>query len=119
MWPCRSTFAGITVLPVRLTRCAPAGMGISPRRPTRVNRLPSATNAEFSIGARPSPVMRRAPSKTVTSDVPACPFVWKEHGGQEKACGEYQYVFHRCAGIIHQGIGVDENRCYTRATLRF
>ena len=35
-------------------------------RPTRVNRLFSTMNAEFSIGALLSPVMSRAPSNTVT-----------------------------------------------------
>ena len=37
-WPCKSTFAGMTVLPVRLTRAAPAGTRNSPSRPTPVNR---------------------------------------------------------------------------------
>src|SRR5262245_12179594 len=35
-------------------------------------------NAEFSIGAAPSPVINRAPSNTVTGGVPACPCIWDE-----------------------------------------
>src|SRR5580704_17432070 len=65
-WPCRSTSVGITVLPEMSTRIAPGGTGTSPRRPIWVNRLFSTMKAEFSIGALPSPVMRRAPSNTVT-----------------------------------------------------
>src|SRR5262245_61996090 len=57
---------GITVLPARFTRVAPAGTRTSPVRPTAVNRLPVTTKVAFSIGARPSPTMTRAPSKTVT-----------------------------------------------------
>src|SRR5262245_4729765 len=57
---------GITVLPARFTRVAPAGTRTSPVRPTAVKRLPVTTKVAFSIGARPSPTMTRAPSKTVT-----------------------------------------------------
>src|ERR1700686_4107721 len=67
MWPWRSMMAGMTVLPARSTRTAPAGICKAPCRPTWVNWLFSTTKAEFSMGALPSPVMRRAPSKTVTA----------------------------------------------------
>ena len=66
MWPWRSIIVGMTVLPVRSTRAAPAGTRTSPLRPTCVNRLFSTMNAEFSMGALPSLVMSRAPSNTVT-----------------------------------------------------
>src|SRR5262245_43468832 len=56
----------MTVLPERSTRIAPTGTSTSPRRPTRVKRSASTTNTESSRAAPPSPVMRRAPSKTVT-----------------------------------------------------
>ena len=46
--------AGMTVLPLRSTRVAPAGSGISPFLPTLVNVDPSTRNAELSVGARPS-----------------------------------------------------------------
>src|SRR5262245_23879541 len=65
-WLCTSIIAGITVFPVRSTRVAPAGTSTSSFRPTRVNRVSSTMNAAFSIGGRPSPVMSRAPSNTVT-----------------------------------------------------
>src|SRR5712671_562542 len=65
MWECASIKAGITVLPERSTRRAPAGTVTSPRRPTATNLLFSITKAEFSIGVLPSPVISRAPSKTV------------------------------------------------------
>ena len=61
----------MTVLPVRSTRTAPAGTCSSPRRPTRVNCVFSTMNAEFSMGALPSPVMRRAPSNTVAPAWPS------------------------------------------------
>src|SRR5579862_833305 len=69
MWPWRSIIAGMTVFPVKSTCAAPAGTCNWPRRPTRVNKLFSTRKAEFSIGALPSPVMRRAPSNTVTPAV--------------------------------------------------
>ena len=77
-WPCKSTFAGITVLPARLTRVAPAGTCSWPCRPTAVNRLFWTMKTEFSMGALPSPVMSRAPSNTVTP-LPAGVWVWTEH----------------------------------------
>src|SRR5436190_198833 len=61
---------GMTVLPARFTRVAPAGTRTSAARPTAVKRLPVTTKVALSMGARPSPTMRRAPSKTVT--VGAC-----------------------------------------------
>src|SRR5882672_411983 len=69
----------MTVLPVRLTRIAPAGTCTSPRLPTRVNRLFSTMNAESSMGALPSPVISRAPSNTVTRLAPAWPVTCDEH----------------------------------------
>ena len=42
---------GMTVLPARLTRVAPAGAFTSAARPTCVIRPPSTTIAAFSIGA--------------------------------------------------------------------
>src|SRR5215813_11890867 len=83
MWPCRSTLAGMTVLPVRLTRRAPGGTAIWPRRPTREKRFPSTMNAEFSIEALPSPVIKRAPSNIVTDEVPACPCIWDEQAAKK------------------------------------
>src|SRR5262249_25072737 len=59
---------GITVLPARSMRVAPGGTSTSARRPTETKRLPSTTNDAFSM-TLPSPVMRRAPSKTVTVGV--------------------------------------------------
>src|SRR5436853_2296396 len=67
MCPCRSTSVGITVLPRRSTCFAPAGACRSARRPAQVNWFFSTMKAESSMGALPSPVMSRAPSKTVTS----------------------------------------------------
>src|ERR1700681_2833819 len=57
-----SMSAGMTVFPVKSTRAAPAGSWSSPFLPTLVNFVPSTRNDEFSIGARPSPAIRRAPS---------------------------------------------------------
>src|SRR5215831_7873871 len=65
MWPWRSTFAGMAVLPVRLTRFAPGGTFKSARRPAWVNCVLSTMKAEFSI-TLPSPVISLAPWKTVT-----------------------------------------------------
>ena len=67
-----SMIAGITVLPARLTRRAPAGTGTSPPRPTCMMRVPSTTNAAFSI-AVPSPTISGAPSNTVTRASPLAP----------------------------------------------
>src|SRR5215470_15784364 len=66
MWPCRSVIVGMTVLPLRSTRVAPAGTNTSARRPAAMKRVPSTTNAAFSMTS-PSPVISRAPSYTVTS----------------------------------------------------
>src|SRR5215510_7468780 len=136
MWPCRSTFAGITVLPVRSTCRAPAGIWIWPRRPTRENRFPSTMNAEFSIGAVPSPVINRAPSNTVTGGVPACPCIWDEQAAKEMYDDTIKHrptslgieipfwlkverVRNRvCARMIHQAIGVHEHGCYTPPQFR-
>ena len=60
---------GITVLPARLTRVAPGGTFTSAARPAATIRAPSTRSIAFSIGAPPSPTMRRAPSNAVT---PVC-----------------------------------------------
>src|SRR5262249_1179770 len=83
MWPCRSTLAGITVLPVRSTRRAPGGITIWPRRPTREKRSPSTMNAEFSIGEVPAPVITRSPSNIVKDEVPAWPCIWDEQAAKK------------------------------------
>src|SRR5687767_15126409 len=71
--------AGITVLPVRSTRRAPAGALTAVRGPTCVILPPSTTNAAFSMGARPSPTIRRAPSNTVAPvDDCVCPVTGAE-----------------------------------------
>ena len=62
----------MTVLPVRSTRTAPGGSASSPFLPTRRIRSFSTMKAELSSAAPASPVMRRAPSKSVTVP-PACP----------------------------------------------
>ena len=59
--------AGITVLPARSTRLAPAGACTSPALPTCVSLLPSTTNVALSMVC-PSPTMSRAPSNTVAVD---------------------------------------------------
>src|SRR5262245_14886961 len=59
----------MTVLPRRLTTFPPRGAAISPRLPTAVNRPFSTTNAASSIGARPSPSIKRAPSKSTAGAV--------------------------------------------------
>ncbi len=56
---------GITVLPARLTRVAPAGTVTLPLGPTWAIRPPVTTMVALSIGALPSPTMTRAPSKAV------------------------------------------------------
>src|SRR5262245_715981 len=58
--------AGMTVLPARLTRVAPAGTRPLAAVPTCVKRVPLTTNDAFSRGARPSPVVTGAPSKIGT-----------------------------------------------------
>ena len=40
-------------------------------------------NAEFSIGALPSPVINRAPSNIVTGEVPAWPCIWDEQAAKK------------------------------------
>src|SRR5262249_1130313 len=40
-------------------------------------------NAEFSIGAVPSPVINRAPSNIVTDEVPAWPYIWDEQAAKK------------------------------------
>src|SRR4026208_2322060 len=60
----------MTVLPVRSTRVAPAGGWRSPFLPTHGKLSPSTRNAEFSIGALPSPTIRRAPSNNVAPPAP-------------------------------------------------
>src|SRR5258705_9199082 len=69
---------GMTVLPARLTRVAPAGTRTSAARPTAVKRLPVTMNVAFSIGARPSPTMTRAPSKAMTP-AGACASIDADH----------------------------------------
>src|SRR5262245_12623825 len=140
MWPCRSTLAGMTVLPVRSTRGAPGGIAIWPRRPTREKRFPSTMNAEFSIGAVPSPVINRAPSNIVTDEVPAWPKKSTEKHRDTKTQrhkGALQDFLMRafvplclCVSVffirfdrvslrmIHQAIGVHEHDCYTPGTVQ-
>src|SRR5712691_3969423 len=79
-WLCVSRIPGITVLPARFTRVAPAGTRTSAARPTAVKRLPVTMNVAFSIGARPSPTMTRAPSKAITPVVAgACASIATDH----------------------------------------
>src|SRR5262245_24998804 len=69
MWTCTLIIAGITVLPARSTRAAPAGALTSPCRPTEVMRPLSTTTALFSMTGLRSPGISRAPSNTTTRDV--------------------------------------------------
>ena len=62
---CASTMAGITVMPVRSTRVAPAGTSTSAAAPTARNWPLSTANVAFSMTS-PLPTMSRAPSYTVT-----------------------------------------------------
>src|ERR1700735_385788 len=62
MCMCTLLNVGMTVLPVRSTRTAPAGALTAPRTPTAVIRPFSTTNAPFSMGALASPMISRAPS---------------------------------------------------------
>src|SRR5690349_12615396 len=64
--------AGITVLPARSIRVAPAGAVISPRRAMRVIVPRSARMAVFSTAALPSPAIRRAPSNNTVWAVAGC-----------------------------------------------
>src|SRR6476620_7245616 len=75
-WTWVSISIGITVLPARLTRVAPDGTFTSAARPAATIRAPSTRSVAFSIGAPPSPTMRRAPSNAVTP-------VWA-HAGEAK-----------------------------------
>ena len=81
MCECASTSAGITAFPVRSTVTAPAGISISPLRPTWLNRSPSTRKTASSMGGLPSPTIRRAPSNTVTVPVawPVSFSGWAEH----------------------------------------
>ena len=56
--------AGITVLPTRLIRVAPAGGRTEPARPTAVIRPSTTTSTPFSMAGLPVPLMMRAPSNT-------------------------------------------------------
>ena len=56
--------AGMTVVPVRSTRFAPAGASSSAAGPSWTNRPPSTTKAAFSMGGLPSPTISPAPSNT-------------------------------------------------------
>ena len=60
-----SRIVGITVLPARLTRVAPAGTVTLPAGPTAAMRPAVTTIVAFSIGALPSPTITRAASKAV------------------------------------------------------
>ena len=72
--------AGMTVLPARFTRVAPAGAVTCPARPTAVMRPLLTTMAALSTAGPPVPSTRRAPSKTVAAGV------WPDRGaGQEVA----------------------------------
>ena len=62
---CVSITIGITVLPARLTRVAPAGTRTSAAPPTCAIFALSTTSVAFSI-TRPSPTINRAPSYAVT-----------------------------------------------------
>jgi hypothetical protein len=62
MWTCALIIAGITVLPVRVTRAAPGGAAIAPRRPAATIAPLETTKALSSIGTRPLPSTSRAPS---------------------------------------------------------
>src|SRR5262245_47336783 len=74
-----SMIAGMTVLPERLTRIAPAGTRTLAALPTCVMRAPLTMNDAFSSGARPSPVMMRPPSNTVTVDAGVCAGAVTDH----------------------------------------
>src|SRR5215813_6608045 len=71
--------AGMTVLPARLTRLAPAGTRTLAALPTCVKRAPLTMNEAFSSGARPSPVMMRAASNSVTADAGVCAGAVADH----------------------------------------
>src|SRR5436190_1923761 len=64
MCTCTLTNAGITVLPERSTCCAPLGGVMLDCLPMAAMRPFCTTNAPFSIGGVPSPMITRAVSKT-------------------------------------------------------
>src|SRR5262245_22482811 len=64
--------AGITVLPSRSTRVAPAGIATSPLRPIRVIVPRSTRMAAFSIAGLPSPKIPRAPSNSTLWALAGC-----------------------------------------------
>ena len=97
-WVCVSMIAGITVLPARFTRVAPAGTRTSAALPTCTKRAPLTTNEAFSIGARPSPTMTRAPSKTVTPVAGACPRAVTD----QAATAMTTRSFSRCMSHLHE-----------------
>src|SRR5262245_4936327 len=88
--------AGITVLPARLTRVAPAGARTSAALPTCAKRAPFTTNDALSTGARPSPTITRAPSKMVMVDVGVCPSVAADHAAISGANAH----INRCIGLL-------------------
>ncbi len=65
-------------------RARPPAPSPAPLRPTCVMRLPSTTKAESSIGAPPSPVIRRAHSKRVAVDW-AWAAKWRKERRRENA----------------------------------
>src|SRR5262245_3889930 len=87
--------AGMTVLPARLTRVAPAGGRTLAALPTCVKRPPLTMNEAFSSGARPSPVTRRAPSNTVAADAGVCAGAVTDHAAAIKARVETNHASFR------------------------
>src|SRR4051812_3240136 len=86
---------GITVLPARLTRVAPDGTFTSAARPAATIRAPSTRSVAFSIGAAPSPTMRRAPSNAVT--------VWARAGEAKTATrGRRGHVVGKAATVTRR-----------------
>ena len=57
---------GMTVLPLASMTWAPGGIATSPLRPMVLNRSPSMTMTELSIGGRPVPSINSPPWITVT-----------------------------------------------------
>src|SRR5215510_14394593 len=95
MWLCRSTLAGMTVLPVRSTRRAPGGIAIWPRCPTREKRFPSTMNAEFSIGVVSLLVINRASLNIVTDEVS----VWLFIEGEQALKKMHDAIKHRLTSL--------------------
>src|SRR5215471_7239090 len=104
----------MTVLPVRSTRRAPGGIAIWPRRPTREKTFPSTMNAEFSIGAVPSPVINRAPSNIVTDEVPAWPCI----GGEQAPKKMHDAIKHRPTSLGIEIPFLAQRRTTTEKTQR-